>query len=89
MKLSTFAKKIALGIGAMTIIGAACAQGTSEISFWVRASDRAFVEPMVKSWNDKHDAKVALTVIPNDDFVTKFSAPPWPAEQPPTWSPST
>ncbi len=72
MKLSTFAKKIALGIGAMTIIGAACAQGTAEISFWVRASDRAFVEPMVKSWNDKHDAKVALTVIPNDDFVTKF-----------------
>jgi len=72
MKLAAFARKLALGIGAMTAIGTAWPQSASEISFWVRASDRAFVEPMVKAWNEKHDAKVALTVIPNDDFVTKF-----------------
>lgn len=72
MELSSIARKLAFGIGAMAAIGTAFAQGTSEISFWVRASDRAFVTPMVKTWNDKHETKVALTVIPNDDFVTKF-----------------
>jgi multiple sugar transport system substrate-binding protein len=43
-----------------------------EISFWARAADAGFVEPLVKAWNDKHTDKVALTVIPNDDFVTKL-----------------
>jgi multiple sugar transport system substrate-binding protein len=43
-----------------------------DLSFWVRASDGPFVDPMVKAWNEKHPQKVKLTVIPNDDFVTKF-----------------
>lgn len=42
------------------------------LSFWIRASDSPFVEPMVKVWNEKRQPKVKLTVIPNDDFVTKF-----------------
>jgi multiple sugar transport system substrate-binding protein len=43
-----------------------------EITFWVRASDGGFVTPVVKAWNDSHPNKVNLTVVPNDDFVTKF-----------------
>lgn len=43
-----------------------------EISFWVRAADSGFVTPVVKAWNDSHPMKVNLTVIPSDDFVTKF-----------------
>jgi multiple sugar transport system substrate-binding protein len=42
------------------------------LSFWIRASDSPFVEPMVKVWNEKRQPRVKLTVIPNDDFVTKF-----------------
>mgnify|MGYP000028171925 CR=1 FL=1 len=74
MKLAAFARKLALGIGAMTAIGTAWAQSASEISFWVRASDRAFVEPMVKAWNEKHHAKVALTVIPYFVWQNRGSA---------------
>jgi len=43
-----------------------------DISFWARAADAGFVEPLVKAWNAGHPNKVALTVIPNDDFVTKL-----------------
>ena len=72
MRLSLFAKRLASGLSLALLVTAAYAQGAKEISFWVRASDQAFVEPMVKAWNEKHQTKVALTVIPNDDFVTKF-----------------
>jgi multiple sugar transport system substrate-binding protein len=55
---------------------AALALGSSaraeDISFWARASDSPFVEPMVKVWNASHQPRVKLTIIPNDDFVTKF-----------------
>lgn len=66
--LKTLAATLATGV----IASSALAQSTDELSFWVRASDAAFAEPMVKAWNAKHPNKVALTVIPNEDFVTKF-----------------
>lgn len=72
MRIPAFAKRLAGGLGVALLISSAYAQNAKEISFWVRASDQAFVEPMVKAWNEKRPTKVALTVIPNDDFVTKF-----------------
>lgn len=58
--------------GAIVLLAANASHAGEELSFWVRASDAAFTEPMVKAWNASHDNKIALTVIPNDDFVTKF-----------------
>src|SRR5262245_23216398 len=43
-----------------------------DISFWVRAPDSGFVTPVVKAWNDSHATRVNLTIIPTNDFVTKF-----------------
>ncbi|MBB5190905.1 multiple sugar transport system substrate-binding protein [Silvimonas terrae] len=71
MKISAFVKRLAGVVGASALVVSSSAHA-EEISFWVRAADQAFVEPMVKAWNDKHATKVALTVIPSDDFVTKF-----------------
>lgn len=72
MRIPFGLKKLAAGLVLGVISASALAQSSEELSFWVRASDAAFAEPMVKVWNAKHPNKVVLTVIPNEDFVTKF-----------------
>lgn len=72
MTVPFWLKKLAATMAVGILATSAQAQSSDEISFWVRASDVAFAEPMVKLWNAKHPNKVALTVIPNEDFVTKF-----------------
>ena len=72
MTIPFWLKKLAATVALGVLATSAQAQSSNEISFWVRASDAAFAEPMVKLWNAKHPNKVALTVIPNEDFVTKF-----------------
>lgn len=62
---------LSLWASAAALMAAGHAQA-DEITFWVRASDSGFVTPVVKAWNENHPNKVNLTVIPNDDFVTKF-----------------
>ncbi|SIT44619.1 Extracellular solute-binding protein family 1 [Paraburkholderia ribeironis] len=60
---------VALGSAAALVANQAHAD---DISFWVRAPDSGFVTPVVKAWNANHQTKVNLTIIPADDFVTKF-----------------
>ncbi|MEO5796501.1 MAG: sugar ABC transporter substrate-binding protein [Rhodoferax sp.] len=72
MRISTQAKQWAVAVAAGLLFSSAQAQTAQEFSFWIRASDAGFVEPMVKTWNASHASKAVLTVIPNDDFVTKF-----------------
>jgi len=62
-------------IAATALLSAALsaqAQSTKSITFWVRAADQGFVDPLVKAYNAKGGTQVKLTVIPQDDFVTKF-----------------
>ncbi|HLZ57184.1 MAG TPA: sugar ABC transporter substrate-binding protein [Ktedonosporobacter sp.] len=42
--------------------------------FWVRAADQTFVQPLVAAYNKTHTNQVKLTIIPNDNFVTKFAS---------------
>lgn len=72
MRIPFLARTLAGGLTAAVLTTVAHAQAGQEITFWIRAADAGFVEPLVKTWNDKHANKVALTVIPSDDFVTKF-----------------
>ena len=72
MRIPFSVRTLAAGLGAALLAAGAHAQAGQEITFWIRAADAGFVEPLVKTWNDKHANKVALTVIPSDDFVTKF-----------------
>jgi multiple sugar transport system substrate-binding protein len=59
-------------LAALVAVALGSTARADDLSFWVRASDSPFVEPMVKTWNASHQPNVKLTVIPNDDFVTKF-----------------
>ena len=72
MKRNFAVKKLLGALTASLLSLGVYAQANQELSFWIRASDAGFVEPMVKVWNASHPNQVVLTVIPNDDFVTKF-----------------
>ncbi|MEO8154362.1 MAG: sugar ABC transporter substrate-binding protein [Rhizobacter sp.] len=69
MKHLKWWRSAACGLG---LVGASLGAWAEDVSFWARASDAGFVEPLVKAWNAGHASQVALTVIPNDDFVTKL-----------------
>jgi len=44
------------------------------ISFWIRAADQTFVQPLADAYNKSHKNQVKLAIIPNDQFVTKFAS---------------
>jgi multiple sugar transport system substrate-binding protein len=69
MKKQLFTLAGLSAIVAATLIGVA---QDNSISFWVRSADQGFVEPLVAAYNARGGVQVKLTVIPNDDFVTKF-----------------
>jgi multiple sugar transport system substrate-binding protein len=48
------------------------ARAATTISFWIRASDQSFTQPLVNAYNKSHSTQVKLAVIPNTTFVTKF-----------------
>ena len=59
---------------ALLAIGAAIsAHAQNTITFWVRDSDQAIVDPLVKAYNAHSATKVKLSVIPAGQFVTKFA----------------
>ena len=68
-KRFTFGLLVGLGVLGATLIAGA---QSSSISFWVRTADQGFVEPLVKAYNAKGGTQIKLTIIPQDDFVTKF-----------------
>ncbi len=43
------------------------------ITFWVRDSDQAVVQPLIKTYNAKGGTQVKLTIVPAAQFVTKFA----------------
>ena len=61
---------LALGLTA-ALAAPASAQG-STISFWARNSDETVITPLVKAYNARGGTQVKLTIIPFDQFVTKF-----------------
>lgn len=58
-----------IGCGSQTT-----SNGPVTISFWVRSADEGFVQTVVNAYNATHKNHVALTIIPNDQFVTKFGS---------------
>lgn len=72
------------GVAALTgfpaIIGRA--QAATALNFWQFyapggnvPSQSAWFEDMVKAWNDSHDAKVALTYVPNSEYMNGAKLP--------------
>ena len=52
---------------------AATLSAKDTVSFWVRDSDQAVADPLVKAYNAKGEGTVKLTIIPAGQFVTKFA----------------
>jgi multiple sugar transport system substrate-binding protein len=68
-KLMGFAAAVAVtGLAAMPLSASA-----AELSQWVRSSGAAAAQHMIDLWNASHDDKITLTVIPDDQMVTKLA----------------
>lgn len=82
MKMRKFVRALSLLLpGIVMLFLAACggpgssgAGGPVTISFWIRAADQTFAQPLVDAYNKSHTNQVKLTIIPNDNFVTKFAS---------------
>ncbi|MBO0794003.1 MAG: extracellular solute-binding protein, partial [Ktedonobacteraceae bacterium] len=80
MKIRQFVRAlIVLFPGLILLFTSACggtssSSGPVTISFWIRAADQAIAEPVVAAYNKSHQNKVKLTIIPNDNFVTRFAS---------------
>lgn len=71
MKLKLLSSTIALAlIASAAIPGAAMA---TDINMWVRASGATAAQHMIDLWNSSHDDKVQVTVIPDNQMVTKLA----------------
>ena len=52
------------------IVAGVSARAEDIITFWVRDSDQAIVDPLVKAYNARGGTNVKLSVIPAMQFVT-------------------
>ncbi len=72
MTVTGRAAGLMLGLSA-AILAAAGSASAAELSMWVRASGANAAQHLVDLWNSSHDDKVTLTVIPDDQMVTKLA----------------
>ncbi len=54
--------------------GDTAAAGGVTMSFWTRDSNQAQVRQLVDAWNESHDNKIEITVIPSGEYMTKVGA---------------
>lgn len=71
MKLVKLAGAFALGVSVLA--AGALQAAAAELSMWVRASGANAAQHLVDLWNEGHDDKINLTVIPDDQMVTKLA----------------
>jgi len=62
---------LALSVSAAALMPALAS--AEEISMWVRASGANAAQHLVDLWNSGHDDKIAVTVIPDNQMVTKLA----------------
>ncbi len=70
MRMTKLIVALAAGISAAALASAANA---AELSQWVRSSGAGAAQHMIDLWNSGHDDKITLTVIPDDQMVTKLA----------------
>ncbi len=80
MKIRGFIGAMVLPFLTLTMILAGCGGSTTSssskvtITFWSRDSDASLVQPLVAAYNANHTNQVKLTLIPANNFVTKFGS---------------
>jgi multiple sugar transport system substrate-binding protein len=63
----------------VSLLATACGSGSSSsgsdsgpITLWARDSQKGFINLLADAWNETHDTKVKVTVVPAANFVQKF-----------------
>jgi multiple sugar transport system substrate-binding protein len=62
-----------LALGALMLGATSLPAGAETLTMWARAAAAAPAQGMIDLWNSKHEDKVELTVIPDDQVVTKLA----------------
>jgi multiple sugar transport system substrate-binding protein len=62
---------LALSVSAVALLPAVAS--AEELSMWVRASGADAAQHLVDLWNASHDDQIAVTVIPDNQMVTKLA----------------
>ena len=74
MKLPILSGALAFALTASTFIIAPGAAWAEDLNMWVRASGAGAAEKLVNLWNEGHaDKKIVITVIPDNQMVTKLA----------------
>ncbi len=72
MTLSGSLARLALGVSAALLVSSVPVRA-AELSIWVRASGADAAQHMIDLWNSTHDDKIDITVIPDNQMVTKLA----------------
>ena len=73
MKLSRTLAALMAGAAVATILAGSLSASAAELSQWVRASGATAAQHMIDLWNSTHNDQITLTVIPDDQMVTKLA----------------
>ena len=69
---STVLRKLAIG-AALLVTASVPALAADTLSMWSRAAAAAPAQGMIDLWNASHEDKIELTVIPDQQVVTKLA----------------
>ena len=72
MSLSRSLTRLALGAAAAVLV-ASLPASAAQLSMFVRSSGANAAQGMVDLWNSSHDDKIEITVIPDNQMVTKLA----------------
>jgi multiple sugar transport system substrate-binding protein len=73
MKTKTISGFVKYGLAALALSTCATTAWADDLSIWVRASGANAAQHMVDLWNSNHPDKIAITVIPDNQMVTKLA----------------
>jgi multiple sugar transport system substrate-binding protein len=73
MRLPVLSSRFALALAATAVMAAPSAAMATDINMWVRASGATAAQHLIDLWNASHDDKVVVTVIPDNQMVTKLA----------------
>jgi multiple sugar transport system substrate-binding protein len=73
MKLKLQSSLLALALSAASVVALPGVSMATDIQMWVRASGATAAQNLIDLWNSSHDDKVVVTVIPDNQMVTKLA----------------
>jgi multiple sugar transport system substrate-binding protein len=64
---------VALLVAGCGVSGPSASASDDTISLWTRDTQKEFINLVADAWNDSHDTKVKVTVVPAANFVQKLA----------------